>query len=140
MFTPKKTKYRKFHKILNDGVATKANAVDFGVYGLVVTENVKITSNQLEAIRKVVSRAMKRSGVLYMRHFPHLPVTKKPLAVRMGGGKGGVEFYVAAIKRGSVLLELKNVSEDVAMEAMSKVSYKLPISCKFVKRRFVYCN
>jgi large subunit ribosomal protein L16 len=137
MFLPKKTKFRKCRKVRVSGRAQSCS-VDFGSYGLKVDENIKITSRQLEAIRKVVSRTLKRSGVLYLRVFPHLPVTKKPLAVRMGGGKGAVELWVAPVASGTVIIEVDNVNQELAIEALTKAQYKLAASCSIVKRRFAY--
>ena len=140
MFVPKKTKFRKVNKISISGPATSCNTVSFGSFGLKVLENVKITSKQIEAIRKVISRTLKRTGLLYIRIFPHLPVTKKALGVRMGGGKGGVESWIAAVNYGTVIIEVDNVSEELAREAFAKATYKLPIQCIMVKRKFAYNN
>jgi large subunit ribosomal protein L16 len=138
MFFPAKTKFRKFRKVRVSGHATVCNSVQLGSYGLKVLENVKITSKQIEAVRRVISRTLKRGGVLYIRIFPQLPVTKKPLAVRMGGGKGAVEFWVAPVNMGTVIMEVDNVSEELAIEALTKAKFKLSADCEIVKRRFIY--
>ena len=135
---PKKTKFAKFRKIRVSGVAQCCNSVAFGSYGLVAGKNVKLTGKQLEAIRKVVSRTMNRNGALYMRVFPQLPKTKKPVGTRMGGGKSGVEEWIAPVRKGTVILEVDNVSLDVAMEALNKAKFKLSIPCFLIKRRFAY--
>lgn len=138
MLLPKKTKYRKAHKIKVSGVATSCCNVSFGSYGLKVTDGVKITAKQLEAVRKVISRELKRSGALYFRIFPQMPITKKPLGVRMGGGKGSTEAWIAPIARGSIIAEVDNVSHEMATNALLKAQTKLPIKCVVVKRRFAY--
>ena len=135
---PKKTKFAKFQKITVSGVAQKCNCVAYGSYGLVVAENIKMTGKQLESIRKVVSRTMNRNGALYMRVFPQLPKTKKPVGTRMGGGKSGVEEWIAPVNKGTVVLEVDNVSESVAMEALEKAKFKLAVPCFVIKRKFAY--
>lgn len=138
MLQPKKTKFAKFQKITVAGVAQKCNFISYGSYGLVAAENIKITSKQIEAIRKVISRAMNRNGALYIRIFPHLPRTKKPVGTRMGGGKSSVEEWVAPIKKGTVLLEVDNVSKEVAIMALEKAKFKLSVPCFIVQRKFAY--
>ena len=138
MIQPKKTKFAKFQKITVSGVAQKCNFVAYGSYGLVVGKNVKITGKQLEAIRKVVSRTMNRNGALYMRVFPQLPKTKKPVGTRMGGGKSGVEEWIAPVSKGTVIMEVDNVSESVAFEALQKAGFKLSVPCFVIKRKFAY--
>ena len=138
MIQPKKTKFAKFQKIRVSGVAQCCNSVAFGSYGLVAGKNVKLTGKQLEAIRKVVSRTMNRNGALYMRVFPQLPKTKKPVGTRMGGGKSSVEEWIAPVRKGTVILEVDNVSLDVAMEALNKAKFKLAIPCFVIKRKFAY--
>ena len=135
---PKKTKFAKFQKITLSGVAQKCNSVAFGSYGLVVGENVKMTGKQIEAIRKVVSRTMNRNGALYMRIFPQLPRTKKPVGTRMGGGKSGVEEWIAPVRKGTVILEVDNVSKNIAVEALEKAKFKLSVPCFIIKRKFAY--
>ena len=138
MMQPKKTKFAKFRKITISGVAQKCNEVSYGSYGLVVGENIKLTGKQLESMRKVVSRTMNRNGALYMRVFPQLPVTKKPVGTRMGGGKSGVETWIAPVKKGTVIMEVDNVSEEVALMALGKAKFKLSIPCFVKKRKFAY--
>lgn len=135
---PKKTKFAKFQKIRVSGTAQVCNQVSYGSYGLVVGENIKLTGKEIEAIRKVVSRSMNRQGALYMRVFPQLPVTKKPVGTRMGGGKSGVEEWIAPIRKGTVIIEVDNVSGAVALEALTKAKFKLPVPCFMIKRKFSY--
>jgi large subunit ribosomal protein L16 len=134
MLSPKKTKYRKAHKGRIHGKAKGAFLVDFGHYGLKALEPERITARQIEAARRVISRYVKRTGRLWMRIFPDLPVTKKPAEVRMGSGKGSVEYWACRIKPGRILFEIEGVSEIVAREAFLKASAKLPIKTVFVKR------
>ena len=115
------------------GVATKGNKVTYGDYGLVATECGWITSNQIEAARIAMTRSVKRGGKVYIKIFPHKPVTKKPAEVRMGSGKGAPEYWVAVVKPGRVLFEIAGVPEETAREAMRLAMHKLPIKCKFVK-------
>ena len=135
---PKKTKFAKFNKVTVSGRAQKCNYVSYGKYGLVVDENVKLNNKHIEAIRKVVSRVMNRNGALYIRVFPQLPVSKKPVGTRMGGGKSGVEQWVAPIKKGTIILEVDNVSRDIAVEAFKKAKFKLSAKCHIVNRKFAY--
>lgn len=135
---PKKTKFRKFRKIRLRKVATSCNSVSFGSYGIKVNESIKVTAKQIEAVRKVVSRTLKRNGVLYIRIFPHLPVTKKPLAVRMGGGKGGVDTWIAQAPAGTIILEIDNVTKDMAIDALNRAKYKLSVDCSIVERKFAF--
>ena len=135
---PKKTKFAKFQKVTVRGVAQKCNQVAYGSYGLAVGANIKLTGRELESMRKVVSRTMNRNGALYMRVFPHLPVTKKPVGTRRGGGKSGVEYWVSPVNKGTIILEVDNVSEEVAIEALNKAKFKLSIPCFIVKRKFSY--
>ena len=138
MMQPKKTKFSKFSKVVVSGVSQVCNSVAYGSYGLVVCENVKLNGKQLEAVRKVISREMNRNGVIYVRVFPQLPVTKKPVGTRMGGGKSSVEEWVAPVKKGTIIVEIDNVSEEVAINAMQKAMCKMPVSCHIVKRKFAY--
>ncbi|RZP24772.1 MAG: 50S ribosomal protein L16 [Candidatus Actinomarinales bacterium] len=134
MLMPKKTKYRKAFKGRRRGMARGGTEVSFGDYGLQALESSYITSRQIEAARITITRTMKRGGKVWINIFPHKPVTRKPAEVRMGSGKGNVEYYVAQVKRGRVMFEVSGVSEEVAKEAMRKAGHKLPINTKFVKR------
>lgn len=134
MLLPKKTKYRKVRIGTNEGVATRGNYVAFGEYGLQSLGNERITSRQIEAARQAMTRYIKRGGKIWIRIFPHTPVTRKPLDVKMGSGKGNPEFFVAKVKAGTVLFEMQGVAEDVAREAMRLASHKLPIKTRFIKR------
>ena len=140
MMQPKKTKFAKFKKITVSGVAQTCNFVAYGSYGLVVGKNTKLSGKQLESIRKVVSRTMNRNGALYMRVFTQLPRTKKPVGTRMGGGKSGVEEWLAPVNKGTVIIEVDNVSEKVAMEALNKAKFKLSVPCFVIKRKFAYLS
>jgi len=134
MLLPKKTKYRKVRIGKNDGFATRGNYVAFGDYGLQAQGNERITSRQIEASRQAMTRHIKRGGKIWIRIFPHTPVTRKPLDVKMGSGKGNPEFFVAKVKAGTILFEMKGVDEEVAREAMRLAGHKLPIKTKFVVR------
>lgn len=134
MLLPKKTKFRKVRKGKNDGVATRSNYIAFGDYGLQSISNERITSRQIESARQAMTRYIKRGGKIWIRIFPHTPVTKKPLDVKMGSGKGNPEFFVAKVKTGTVMFEMKGVEESVAREAMRLAGNKLPVKTRFVKR------
>jgi len=134
MLLPKKTKFRKVRIGTNTGVATRGNYIAFGDYGLQSQENERITSRQIEAARQAMTRYIKRGGKIWIRIFPHTPVTRKPLDVKMGSGKGNPEFFVAKVKAGTVLFEMKGVDEAVAREAMRLASHKLPVKTKFIIR------
>jgi len=134
MLLPKKTKYRKVRIGKNNGPATRGQHVSFGDYGLQSLENERITSRQIEASRQAMTRYIKRGGKIWIRIFPHTPVTRKPLGLKMGGGKGQPEFFVAKVKAGTVLFEMKGVTEEVAREAMRLASHKLPVKTQFVMR------
>lgn len=134
MLLPKKTKYRKVRKGKNDGVATAGHYIAFGDYGLQSLTNERITSRQIESARQAMTRYIKRGGKIWIRIFPHTPVTRKPLDVKMGSGKGNPEFFVAKVKTGTVLFEMKGVTEDVAREAMRLAGHKLPVKTRFVSR------
>jgi large subunit ribosomal protein L16 len=134
MLLPKKTKYRKVRKGKNGGVATRGQFIAFGDYGLQSQGNERITSRQIEASRQAMTRHIKRGGKIWIRIFPHTPVTKKPLDVKMGSGKGNPEYWVAKVKPGTVLFEMKGVEETVAREAMRLAGHKLPIKTKFIVR------
>jgi|TARA_B100001750_G_C15510696_1_gene603436 large subunit ribosomal protein L16 len=131
---PKKTKYRKSFKGRRRGMARGGTEVSFGDFGLQALEASYITSRQIEAARITITRTMKRGGKVWINIFPHKPITRKPAEVRMGSGKGNVEYYVAVVKPGRVMFEVSGVSEEVAREAMRKAGHKLPINTKFVTR------
>lgn len=137
MLLPKKTKFRKVRKGKNDGVATAGNYLAFGDFGLQSTDNERITSRQIESARQAMTRYIKRGGKIWIRIFPHIPVTRKPQDVKMGGGKGNPEFFVAKVKAGTVLFEMKGVSADTAREAMRLAGHKLPAKTKFIMREEV---
>lgn len=131
---PKRTKYRRPHRVKYEGHTKGGDTVAFGEYGLVALEGAWITSRQIEAGRIAINRHMKRGGKLWIRIFPHLAKTKKPLEVRMGSGKGSPEEWVAVVKEGRVMFEVAEVSEDVAREALRLAANKLPIRCKIIKK------
>ena len=134
MLMPKRTKYRKSHRISYDGHAKGNIELHFGDYGLQATEGGWISARQIEAARIAMTRFMKRGGKVYINIFPHMPRTKKPLETRQGKGKGNVEEWVAVVKEGKIMFEVAGVSEEVAREALRLASHKLPITCKFVKK------
>lgn len=134
MLQPKRTKYRKQHKGRNRGVATNGNKVSFGEYGLKAVERGRITARQIEAARRAINRHVRRGGKIWIRVFPDKPITGKPLEVRMGKGKGNVEYWVALVQPGKMLYEMEGVSEEVAEEAFSLAAAKLPVKTKFVVR------
>src|SRR6266480_2056355 len=127
MLQPKRTKYRKQFKGRNRGVATRGNKVSFGEYGLKSLELGRITARQIEAARRAMSRHIKRGGKVWIRIFPDKPISKKPLEVRMGSGKGSVEYWVALVQPGRVMFEIEGVTEDVAREALTLAASKLPV-------------
>ena len=131
MLMPKRVKRRRQHRGRMKGVATKGNNITYGSYGLVAQECAWITSNQIEAARVAMTRSIKRGGKVYIKIFPHKPVTKKPAEVRMGSGKGAPEYWVAVVKPGRVMFEIDGVTEAQAREAMRLAMHKLPIKCKF---------
>ena len=131
---PKKTLHRKVRKGKNEGVATRCNTVAFGDYGLMSLDNERINSRQIEAARQAITRYIKRGGKIWIRIFPHTPVTKKPLDVKMGSGKGEPQFYVAKVKAGTVMFEIADVTEVQAREALRLASHKLPVKCKIIKK------
>ena len=137
MLLPKKMKHRKVRKGKNEGNATRGNYVAFGDYGLQSQENSDITSRQIEASRQAMTRHIKRGGKIWIRIFPHLPRTRKPQDVKMGGGKGNPEFFVARVKAGTILFEMKGVDEEVAREAMRLAAHKLPVKTKFIVKEQV---
>ncbi len=134
MLLPKRTKYRKVRIGKNEGNATRGNYVAFGDYGLQSQSNERITSRQIESARQAMTRYIKRGGKIWIRIFPHTPVTKKPQDVKMGSGKGNPEYFAAKVKAGTVLFEMKGVPEEVAREAMRLAAHKLPVKTKFIKR------
>jgi large subunit ribosomal protein L16 len=134
MLQPKKTKYRKMHKGRNRGNATSGDKVSFGEYGLKTVDRGRITARQIEAARRAMTRHVKRGGKVWIRVFPDKPVTKKPVEVRMGKGKGNVEFWVALTQPGRVLYEMAGVPESVAREAFKLAAAKLPVRTTFVAR------
>ena len=134
MLIPKKTKFRKAFKGRNPGKATRCNYIAFGDYGLQSLDNERITSRQIESARRAISGHTKRGGKIWIRIFPHTPVTKKPLDVKMGSGKGSPEYWAAKVKAGTILFEMNGVEESVAREAMRLASHKLPVRTRFVKR------
>lgn len=131
---PKKTKYRKPHRLPYEGKARGNTKVNFGEYGLMAMEGAWLTGQQIEAARVAMNRYMKRGGKVWINIFPHLLLTKIPLETRMGKGKGQPEVWVAVVKKGKVMFEVAGVSEEVAREALRLAMHKLPIKCKFVKR------
>ncbi|MGF1643506.1 MAG: 50S ribosomal protein L16 [Thiotrichales bacterium] len=135
MLQPKRTKFRKQMKGRNRGVATSGAKVSFGEYGLKATDAGRLTSRQIEAARRALSRHVKRVGKMWIRVFPDVPVTKKPLEVRMGSGKGNVEYWVCKIQPGRVLYEIEGVDEATAREAFRLAAAKLPIKTVFVSRQ-----
>lgn len=135
MLQPKRTKYRKQMKGRNRGLAQAGNTVAFGEFGLKATERGKITARQIEAARRAMTRHVKRGGKIWIRIFPDTPVTSKPLEVRMGKGKGGVDHWAAKIQPGFVLYEMEGVNEDVAREAFRLAAAKLPLKTTFVTRQ-----
>ena len=134
MLMPKRTKFRRPHRVSYEGKAKGAKKVDFGEFGLQSLEGNWLTQQQIEAARIAMTRYMKREGKVWIRVFPHMSITKKPLAVRMGGGKGSPDGYVAVVKNGTVMFEIGGVSEEIAREAFRLASHKLPVRCKFVTR------
>ena len=132
MLSPKKTKFRKCHRQRMRGKASKGNSIAFGTYGLKAVEPTWLTSRQIEATRRTITRSVKRGGKLWIRVFPDKPITARAAETRMGSGKGTPEYWVAVIKPGHILFEISGVSEKDAKQAMKLASYKLPIKTKFV--------
>ena len=131
---PKRVKYRRVHRGRMKGKANRGNELTYGDYGLQALEPAWITSNQIEAARRAMTRSVKRGGNIWIKIFPDKPVTEKPAETRMGSGKGTPEYWVAVVKPGRILFEMGGVSEEVAKEAMRLASHKLPIKTKFVTR------
>jgi large subunit ribosomal protein L16 len=134
MLQPKRTKFRKAHKGRIKGIATSGFSLSFGQFGLKAMEPDRVTARQLEAARRALTRHMKRAGRVWIRVFPDVPVSKKPLEVRMGSGKGAPEFWVTRIKPGRILFEIDGVSVALAKEALDLAAAKLPIKTRFVER------
>ncbi len=134
MLQPKKTKFRKQMKGSNRGLAHTGNCVSFGEFGLRATDRGRITARQIEAARRAMTRHLKRGGRVWIRIFPDKPITRKPLEVRMGKGKGSVEYWVAQIQPGRMLYEIEGVPEDIAREAFKLAAAKLPLQTSFVTR------
>ena len=134
MLMPKRTKYRRPHRVNYEGKAKGGKTVAFGDYGLVALDGAWITSRQIEAARIAINRHMNRGGKVWIRIFPHLAKTKKPLEVRMGSGKGAPEQWVAVVKKGRVMFEVGQIDEATAREALRLASHKLPVRCKIIGR------
>ena len=134
MLQPKRTKYRKMHKGRNEGLSWSANAVSFGEYGLKATQTGRLTARQIESARRAISRHVKRGGKMWIRVFPDKPISKKPIEVRMGWGKGNVEYWVAQIQPGRMIYEIEGVDEATAREAFRLAAAKLSVTPTFVPR------
>lgn len=134
MLQPKRTKFRKVHKGRNRGLAQRGSTVSFGVIGLKALERGRITARQIEAARRAITRRVKRGGKIWIRVFPDKPITEKPLEVRMGNGKGNVEYWVAEIQPGKILYEIEGVAEELAREAFMLAAAKLPLKTTIVMR------
>ena len=134
MLVPKRTKYRRPHRLTYEGKAKGGTEVTFGEYGLQATTGAWITNRQIEAARIAMTRYMKRSGRVWIKIFPHQAKTAKPMEVRMGSGKGAPDAWVAVVKEGKIMFEIAGVPEDIAREALRLASHKLPVRTKFVKR------
>lgn len=134
MLSPKRLKFRKQHVGRLRGAATRGNTVAFGDFGIVAAEPGWLTARQIEASRIAISRSVKRGGKMWVRAFPHRPITKKPAEVRMGSGKGSPEFYVAMVKPGQVLFEINGVTKEQAQEAFRLAGHKMPFKTRFVAR------
>ena len=135
MLQPKQTKFRKMHKGRNRGLAQNGNTIAFGRFGLVASDRGRITARQIEAARRAMTRYIKRGGNIWIRIFPDKPITKKPLEVRMGKGKGAPEYFVAVVKPGRIMFEVSGVPIDVAKEALRLAAQKLPVKTKFIIAR-----
>ena len=135
MLQPKRTKFRKQHKGRNRGLATRGNRVSFGEFGLQSTTRGRLTARQIEAARRAITRHVKRGGRIWIRVFPDKPISKKPLEVRIGKGKGNSEFWVALVQPGTMLYEIEGVSEQLAREAFRRASAKLPLKTNFAIRQ-----
>jgi len=133
MLMPKRVKRRRVHRGRMKGKAQKGNTITYGQYGLIAMQPAWITSNQIESARIAMTRYIKRGGHVWIKIFPHKPVTEKPAETRMGSGKGSPEYWVAVVKPGRVMFEIAGVSEEIAREALRLASHKLPIKCKIMK-------
>ena len=134
MLSPKRIKFRKVQKGRSNGLAYRGGDVSYGDFGLQSTDPGRLTSRQIEAARVALTRYVKRGGKIWIRVFPHKPVTKKPAETRQGTGKGNVEFWVAVVKPGTMLYEIEGVTEEIAREAFRLASHKLPLGTRFIKR------
>ena len=134
MLMPKRTKYRKPHRVSYDGHAKGNTELHLGEYGLQAKTGAWVSAKQIEAARIAMTRYMKRGGKVFINIFPHLAITKKPLETRQGKGKGNVDEWVAVVKKGKIMFEISGVSEETALEALRLASHKLPVQCKFVKK------
>ena len=134
MLMPNRTKYRRPHRLSYEGNSTAGREVTFGEFGLVAMSGAYVSNRQIEAARVAMTRYMNRGGNVWIKIFPHLAITKKPLEVRMGSGKGAPEGWVAVVQKGRVMFEIGGVSEEVAREAFRLASHKLPVKCKFIKK------
>ena len=134
MLMPNRTKYRRPHRLSYEGKSKAGTEVAFGEYGLVALNGAYISNNQIEAARVAMTRYMNRGGQVWIKIFPQLAITKKPLEVRMGSGKGAPEEWVAVVQKGRVMFEIGGVSEEIAREAFRLAANKLPVKCKFVKK------
>ncbi|HET7673463.1 MAG TPA: 50S ribosomal protein L16 [Candidatus Saccharimonadales bacterium] len=134
MLVPKRMKHRRVRKGRIKGPATSGNVIAFGQYALQSVGQERITSRQIESARQAMTRYIKRGGKIWIRIFPHTPVTKKPLGLKMGGGKGSPEYFVAKVRKGTILFEMQGVPEETAREAMRLAGHKLPIKTKFIVR------
>ncbi len=135
MLQPKRTKFRKMHKMKMKGNAKRGDQLSFGSFGLKATEGCWVTARQIEAARVAVTRFMKREGQIWIRVFPDKPITKKPAEVRMGKGKGSPEYWVAVVKPGRIMFEAEGVPMEIAKEALRLAAAKLPVTTKFIVRR-----
>ncbi|MBC7546438.1 50S ribosomal protein L16 [Candidatus Saccharibacteria bacterium] len=134
MLMPKRTKFRKVRKGKIRGVSTSGNYIAFGDYALQCQDHDRITARQIEASRQAMTRHIKRGGKIWIRIFPHTPVTRKPQDVKMGSGKGSPEFFVAKVRPGTIMFEMQGVTEEIAREAMRLAAHKLPVKTKFLVR------
>ncbi|HZM63863.1 MAG TPA: 50S ribosomal protein L16 [Candidatus Saccharimonadales bacterium] len=134
MLVPNRTKFRKVRKGRIRGVATSGHYIAYGDYGLQAQDNERITARQIESARQAMTRYIKRGGKIWIRIFPHTPVTRKPQDVKMGSGKGSPEFFVAKVRPGTVMFEMQGVTEEIAREAMRLAAHKLPVKTKFITR------
>lgn len=134
MLQPKRTKFRKQQKLRNRGFASKGNKISFGDFGLKATSRGRLTARQIESGRRAISRHVRRDGRIWIRVFPDKPITEKPLEVRMGKGKGSVEYWVAPIKPGKIIYEIQGISSQLAKSAFARASAKLPITTIFVEK------